>query len=90
MTLMGHAAPPIGPVAWLGVGIGYGTGGGAMRENLDDRIHDVVALDEIDLYAEVLSAVAATDRRLTEDELDEVLGLRRIGDPASRTLAQPA
>ena len=42
---------------------------------LDLRVHDRVALDEIELYAEVLSAVAATDRPLTAAELDEVLGI---------------
>ena len=46
-----------------------------MREQLDLRVHDRVALDEIELYAEVLSAVAAADRPLTSTELDEVLGL---------------
>ena len=48
----------------------------ALRENLDLRVHDRVALDEIELYAEVLSAVAASDGRLTAEELDEVLGVR--------------
>jgi hypothetical protein len=47
------------------------------NENIDDRVHDAVALAEIDLFAEVLSAVAATDRRLTDEELDTVLGLVR-------------
>jgi hypothetical protein len=46
-----------------------------MRDDLDDRLQDAVALDEIDLYANVLSAVAAADRPLTDDELDAVLGL---------------
>jgi hypothetical protein len=50
-----------------------------MRDDLDDRLSDAVALDEIDLYANVLSAVAAADRPLTDDELDAVLGL---DDPA--------
>jgi len=49
-----------------------------VRERLDLRVHDRVALDEIELYAEVLSAVAATDRPLTSSELDEVLGLRPV------------
>ena len=44
-------------------------------EYVDLRVHDRVALDEIDLYAEVLSAVAASDRPLTPAELDEVLGI---------------
>lgn len=40
----------------------------------EPRVHDRVALDEIELYAEVLSAVAAADRPLTQQELDEILG----------------
>ena len=47
----------------------------ALREHLDLRVHDRVALDEIELYAEVLSAVAASDRPLTAEELDRVLGV---------------
>ena len=42
---------------------------------LDLRVHDPAALDEIELYAEVLSAVAAADRPLTPAELDEALGI---------------
>jgi len=44
---------------------------------LDLRVQDRVALDEIELYAEVLSAVAATDRPLTRAELDQALGIRQ-------------
>lgn len=51
---------------------------GALREHLDLRVHDRVALDEIDLYADVLSAVAASDRPLTAEELDQVLGVRPV------------
>jgi hypothetical protein len=51
-----------------------------MREDLDDRLHDAVALDEISLYGDVLSAVAHAERRLTDDEIDEVLGLDRPPD----------
>jgi hypothetical protein len=43
---------------------------------LDLRVHDRDALDEIELYAEVLTAVAAADRPLTPAELDEALGIR--------------
>jgi hypothetical protein len=42
---------------------------------LDLRVHDRVALDEIELYAEVLTAVAGADRPLTAAELDEALGI---------------
>jgi hypothetical protein len=47
-----------------------------VREDVDVRFHDVVALEEIELYAEVLSAVAIADGRLTTEQIDEVLGLR--------------
>jgi hypothetical protein len=42
---------------------------------LDLRVHDRVALDEIELYAEVLTAVAAADHPLTPAELDAALGI---------------
>jgi len=42
---------------------------------VDLRLHDDVALDEIELYAEVLSAVAASDGPLSSSELDAVLGV---------------
>jgi hypothetical protein len=48
-----------------------------MHDNVDLRFHDRVALEEIELYAEVLSAVASADRSLTTEEIDEVLGLRQ-------------
>jgi len=51
---------------------------GAVRERFDLRVHDRVALDEIELYSEVLSAVAAADRPLTRPELDQVLGVGPI------------
>jgi len=48
-----------------------------VHDDVDLRFHDRVALEEIELYAEVLSAVAAADRSLTLEEIDEVLGLRK-------------
>ena len=42
---------------------------------VDLRVHDDVALDEIELYAEVLTAVAASDGPLSSTELDAVLGV---------------
>lgn len=44
---------------------------------LDLRVHDDVAMDEIELYAEVLTAVAASDGPLSRAELDSVLGVRQ-------------
>ncbi|MBX6381756.1 MAG: hypothetical protein IRZ07_02090 [Microbispora sp.] len=46
------------------------------HDDLDSRVHDRVALDEIALYAEVLEAVNVTENRLTLEELDHALGLR--------------
>jgi len=45
------------------------------QQELDLRLHDRVALDEIELYSEVLSAVATTERPLTTAEIDVVLGV---------------
>jgi hypothetical protein len=45
------------------------------RQNLDLRVHDSVALDEIELYSEILSAVASAKRSLTTAEIDLVLGV---------------
>ncbi len=59
-----------------------------MPERVDLRVQDRVALDEIELYAEVLSAVAATERRLTAAELDEVLGLRSAADNGSARIGR--
>jgi hypothetical protein len=55
---------------------------GAVREHLDFRVPDRVALDEIELYAEVLTAVAISERPLTAEELDEVLGIASVSGSA--------
>ncbi|HEU5156861.1 MAG TPA: hypothetical protein VFU43_07680 [Streptosporangiaceae bacterium] len=49
------------------------------QQNLDVRVHDRVALDEIELYAEILSAVATAERPLTTAEIDLALGIRPAG-----------
>lgn len=55
----------------------------SVPDQVDLRVHDRVALDEIELYTEVLSAVATAERRLTAAELDEVLGVRPDADRRS-------
>ncbi|MGH3169247.1 MAG: hypothetical protein ACRDN0_25625 [Trebonia sp.] len=47
----------------------------AIPRQLDLRVHDDVAMDEIELYAEVLTAVAASEGPLSRTELDAVLGV---------------
>jgi hypothetical protein len=49
------------------------------RQNLDLRVHDHAVLDEIELYSEMLIAVATTERSLTTEEIDRVLGVRPEG-----------
>ena len=60
-----------------------------MRDGLDHRVHDAVALAEIDLVADVLSAVAAADRPLTDAEIDAVLGLGQVSEVPPGQAAQP-
>nr|MBO2473142.1 hypothetical protein [Actinomycetales bacterium] len=76
MTLLGHVAARYSDVtSWLGVGCRR-KDGAVGHDDLDSRVHDRVALDEIALYAEVLAAVNVAGDRLTLEELDNALGLR--------------
>ena len=59
-----------------------------MPDQVDLRVHDRVALDEIELYSEVLSAVAASDKPLTSEELDRVLGLLPVGGSCAARLTE--
>jgi hypothetical protein len=43
---------------------------------VDLRVHDDVALGEMELFGEVLATVAASDGPLSKSELDEALGIR--------------
>ncbi len=86
MVLLGHAPVGAGRVA-SNPGVGERTEVDAVRQNLDLRVHDRVALDEIELYAEMLSAVAAAERPLTVAEIDMVLGVR--SDEAGRRELTP-
>lgn len=45
---------------------------------LDLRVHDREAMDEIELYTDVLSAVAASDGPLSRAEIDAVLGVTPV------------
>ncbi len=42
-----------------------------------ERLEDPLALDEIELYGELVIAASASDAALTRDEIDRVLGLNR-------------
>ncbi|MEV2278435.1 hypothetical protein AB0I72_22885 [Nocardiopsis sp. NPDC049922] len=55
------------------------------------HLHDHVALDEIELYAEVLIAVADADGPLSPVEIDRALGVvRPTGSPAAPDPARPS
>ncbi|MDT0304805.1 hypothetical protein [Streptomonospora wellingtoniae] len=57
----------------------------------DVHLHDHVAMAEIELYSELLIAVAGADRRLTFEEIDIVLGVRApVPEQARRCLPGPA
>jgi hypothetical protein len=43
----------------------------------DPRLQDPAALEEIELYAELMIAAGASRRALTRAEIDDVLGVRR-------------
>ncbi|MDA2814247.1 hypothetical protein O4J56_26600 [Nocardiopsis sp. RSe5-2] len=47
-----------------------------MEPHVDARLQDGEALEEIELYADVLIAAAGSERPLSTDELDRVLGVR--------------
>ena len=87
MALMGHARGTRHGVTWgRKRKASAATEVNAVPEYVDLRLHDRVALDEIELYAEVLGAVAASDGPLTNEELDAVLGVR----PAVKVLGRIA
>jgi hypothetical protein len=47
-----------------------------VAQKADSRLQDPLALDEIELYGELVIAASASDGPLTLDEIDRVLGLR--------------
>jgi hypothetical protein len=51
----------------------------------DARLQDPQALAEIELYGELVIAASASDRPLTSDQIDQVLGLDQAGEGEART-----
>ncbi len=50
----------------------------------DGRLQDPQALDEIELYAELVIAASSSERPLSPAEIDRVLGLRRGAESESQ------
>jgi len=46
----------------------------------DTRLQDPLVLDEIELYGDLVIAASSSDRPLSQDEIDRVLGLRKATD----------
>lgn len=52
-----------------------------MAQKADTRLEDPLALDEIELYAELVIAASASDGPLSQDQIDQALGLPRAVPP---------
>jgi hypothetical protein len=46
----------------------------------DTRLQDPLVLDEIELYGDLVIAASSSDRPMSRDEIDRVLGLREGTD----------
>ena len=54
-----------------------------MATKPDTRVQDRVALDEIELYGELIIAASSSSRPLTVAEIDQVLGVDRERPPGA-------
>lgn len=52
-----------------------------MVQRPDARVHDFVALEEIELCTELIIAASACDDPLSQEQIDAVLGLAAPVDP---------
>ena len=56
-----------------------------MLARTDARVHDHVALDEIELYGELMIAASRSEGPLTMAEIDAILGVAPLGtEPVAR------
>jgi hypothetical protein len=66
--------PSCGGRTWAPTG---GDGGGRpVAHKADSRLEDPLVLDEIELYGELVIAASSSDEPLSQDQIDQVLGLR--------------
>jgi hypothetical protein len=47
----------------------------------DTRLEDPTVLDEIELYGELVIAASSSDEPLSQEQIDQALGLRRGSSP---------
>jgi hypothetical protein len=53
----------------------------------DSRLEDPLVLDEIELYGELVIAASSSDEPLSQEQIDQVLGLRVTSSATSRRQA---
>jgi len=53
----------------------------------DSRLEDPLVLDEIELYGELVIAASSSDEPLSQEQIDQVLGLRVTRSATSRRQA---
>jgi hypothetical protein len=53
----------------------------------DSRLEDPLVLDEIELYGELVIAASSSDEPLSQEQIDQVLGLRVTRPATSRQQA---
>ena len=58
-----------------------------VTRHIDPSIQDGVALDEIELYGELIIAASSSERPLTSEEIDAVLGVAHVGRGGSIRIA---
>jgi hypothetical protein len=53
----------------------------------DSRLEDPLVLDEIELYGELVIAASSSDEPLSQEQIDQVLGLQVTSSATSRRQA---
>ncbi len=51
----------------------------------DGRVHDTMALAEIELYGELVIAASSSDGPLPQDAIDRILGVSSTGGTSARS-----
>ena len=58
-----------------------------MAHKADARLEDPMVLDEIELYGELVIAASSSDEPLSQEQIDQALGLRVTRPATSRQQA---
>jgi hypothetical protein len=58
-----------------------GIGGDVVTRRADARLEDPQALDEIEIYGELVIAASSSEEPLSQEQIDEALGLDQEPEP---------